>query len=160
MLRRSVAVCGITFPASPARKAPTDTTAAGARLLSHARLALSILDKAVEEVRLLHGGPGARVVIAVTPMVGATVLPRVLREYEALQPETEVHITEGLLTQVLPDLIEGRLDFAIAVADATDLPYEIVFEPLGPADAVLAARGPPAGGGDDLGRASCGTRNG
>lgn len=115
-------------------------TAAGSLLLGHARLALSILDKAVEEVRLLHGGPGARVVIAVTPMVGATVLPRVLREYEALQPETEIHLTEGLLTQVLPDLIEGRLDFAIAVADAADLPYEIVFEPLGPANAVLAAR--------------------
>ena len=115
-------------------------TAAGSVLLTRARLALSILDKAVEEVRLLHGGPGSRVVIAVTPMAGALVLPRVLREYERLQPNTEVHLTEGLLTQVLPDLIEGRLDFAIAVADAADLPYEIVFEPLGPAEAVLAAR--------------------
>src|SRR5690606_8749606 len=105
-------------------------TAAGSLLLTHARLALSILDKAVEEVRLLHGGPGSRVIIAVTPMVGATVLPRVLREYEVLQPDTEINLTEGLLTQVLPDLIEGRLDFAIAVADAADLPYEIVFEPL------------------------------
>ena len=27
VLRRSVAVCGITLPASPARNAPTDTTA-------------------------------------------------------------------------------------------------------------------------------------
>lgn len=62
-------------------------------------------------------------------------------------------LTEGLLTQVLPDLIEGRLDFAIAVADAADLPYEIVFEPLGPANARLAARGTPAGRGDHLGRA-------
>ncbi|CAH1747684.1 MULTISPECIES: LysR substrate-binding domain-containing protein [Thauera] len=115
-------------------------TAAGSVLLSRARLALSILDKAVEEVRQLHGGPGSRVVIAVTPMVGALVLPRVLREYERLRPDTEVHLTEGLLTQVLPDLIEGRLDFAIAVADPADLPYEIAFEPLGPAEAVLAGR--------------------
>ncbi|HRP24899.1 MAG TPA: LysR substrate-binding domain-containing protein [Thauera sp.] len=115
-------------------------TAAGMVLLTRARLALSILDKAVEEVRLLHGGAGSRVVIAVTPMAGALVLPRVLREYEQLQPEVEVHLTEGLLTQVLPDLIEGRLDFAIAVADPADLPYEIDFEPLGPSEAVLAAR--------------------
>lgn len=115
-------------------------TEAGRVLLARARLALSILDKALAEVRLLHGGPGARVVIAVTPMAGALVLPRVLCEYEQQQPDTEVHLTEGLLTQVLPDLIEGRLDFAIAVADAADLPYEIVFEPLGPANAVLAAR--------------------
>ncbi|MBN8443617.1 MAG: LysR family transcriptional regulator [Thauera sp.] len=115
-------------------------TPAGTVLLARARLALSILDKAAEEIRLLRGGAGAHVVIAVTPMAGALVLPRVLREFERLQPDAEVHLTEGLLTQVLPDLIEGRLDFAIAVADPADLPYEIVFEPMGPAEAVLAGR--------------------
>lgn len=115
-------------------------TPAGTVLLTHARLALSILEKAAAEIRLLRGGAGARVVIAVTPMAGAVALPRVLREYEKLQPDAEVHLTEGLLTTVLPDLIEGRLDFAIAVADPADLPYEIAFEPLGPAEAVLAGR--------------------
>ncbi len=115
-------------------------TPAGMVLLSRARLALSLLDKAAEEIRMLRGGAGAHVVIAVTPVAGALVLPRVLREYERLQPDAEVHLTEGLLTQVLPDLIEGRLDFAIAVADPEDLPYEIVFEPLGPAEAVIAGR--------------------
>jgi len=115
-------------------------TPAGTVLLTRARLALSILDKAGEEIRQLRGGAGSRVVIAVTPMAGALVLPRVLREYERLQPDAEVHLTEGLLTQVLPDLIEGRLDFAIVAADPTDLPYEITFEPLGPAEPVLAGR--------------------
>ena len=115
-------------------------TPAGTVLLQRARLALSILDKAGEEIRLLRGGAGARVVLAVTPMAGALVLPRVLREYESLQPEAEVCLTEGLLTQVVPDLIEGRLDFALALADPADLPYEIVFEPLGPVEAVLAGR--------------------
>ena len=96
-------------------------TPAGSMLLSHARLALSILDKAAREIRLLRGGAGARVVLAVTPMAGAVALPRVLREYEKLCPDAEVHLTEGLLSQVLPDLIEGRLDFAIAVADPAGL---------------------------------------
>lgn len=115
-------------------------TPAGSMLLSHARLALSILDKAAREIRLLRGGAGARVVLAVTPMAGAVALPRVLREYEKLCPDAEVHLTEGLLSQVLPDLIEGRLDFAIAVADPAELPYEVIFEPLGPANAVLEGR--------------------
>jgi DNA-binding transcriptional LysR family regulator len=121
-------------------------TPAGTVLLTRARLALSILDKAAEEIRSLRGGAHARVVLAVTPMAGALVLPRVLREYEQLQPDADVHLTEGLLSQVLPDLIEGRLDFAIAVADPADLPYEVVFEPLGPAEPVLAGRvGHPLG---------------
>lgn len=42
-------------------------TPAGTVLLSHARLALSILEKATEEIRRLRGGAGSHVVIAVTP---------------------------------------------------------------------------------------------
>ncbi len=115
-------------------------TPAGAVLLKRARLALSILDKATEEIRLLRGGAGAHVAIAVTPMAATLVLPRVLREYERLQPDAEISLTEGLLTQVLPDLIEGRLDFAIVLAAPEDLPYEVVFEPLAPVEAVVAGR--------------------
>lgn len=115
-------------------------TPAGAVLLHRARLALSILDKAAEEIRLLRGGAGAHVALAVTPMAGALVLPRVLREYEKLFPDAEISLTEGLLTQVVPDLIEGRLDFAVALADPADLPYEIVFEALGCVESMLAGR--------------------
>ncbi|WP_068808642.1 LysR family transcriptional regulator [Thauera phenolivorans] len=121
-------------------------TPAGTALLKHARLALSILDKAVEEVRLLRGGVDSHVAIAVTPMAGALVLPRVLREYACLRPDTEVRLTEGLLTQVLPDLIEGRLDFAIAIVNPADLPYEISFEPVCDAEITIAGRlGHPLG---------------
>lgn len=121
-------------------------TPAGAALLTHARLALSILDKGAEEVRLLSGSARSRVVLAVTPMVGARVLPRVLREYERLRPDAEVQLTEGLLTQILPDLVEGRLDFAIAVANPDNLPYEVAFERIGSVEITLAGRiGHPLG---------------
>ncbi|MBP6637098.1 MAG: LysR family transcriptional regulator [Sulfuritalea sp.] len=115
-------------------------TPAGNTLLTRARLALSILDKAREEIRLLRGGAGVRVVMAVTPMAAALVLPRVLRDYERLQPDAEIGLTEGLLTTVLPDLFEGRLDFAVAIADAADLPYEIDFEPLATVQPALGGR--------------------
>ncbi|MBS0510238.1 MAG: LysR family transcriptional regulator [Proteobacteria bacterium] len=121
-------------------------TPAGAALLTHARLALSILDKGAEEVRLLSGSARSRVVLAVTPMVGARVLPRVLREYERLRPDAEVQLTEGLLTQILPDLVEGRLDLAIAVANPDNLPYEVAFERIGSVEITLAGRiGHPLG---------------
>jgi len=42
---------------------------------------------------LLRGGTGARVVVAVTPTVSALVLPRVLREYESVQPDAEITLT-------------------------------------------------------------------
>lgn len=115
-------------------------TRAGATLLMRARLALSVLDKAREEINLLRGGTGARVAIAVTPMAGVLVLPRVLREFEQLQPDVGVSMAEGLLTTVLPELIEGRLDFAVAIADPADLPYEIDFAALASVQPTLAGR--------------------
>lgn len=48
-------------------------TDAGHTLLSRARLALAILDKAQEEIALQRGGAGVRVSIALTPLVGICV---------------------------------------------------------------------------------------
>ena len=42
--------------------------------------------------------------------------------------------------QALPGLIEGRIDFAIALASPQDLPYEIEFETLADIEAVPFAR--------------------
>jgi LysR family transcriptional regulator of abg operon len=115
-------------------------TEAGTTLLSRARLALSILDKARDEIRLLRGGAGATVAIGVTPLVAALVLPRVLREYERQQPDARIRLTEGLLTTVLPALMEGSLDFSLVIADAAGLPYELDFEALAPVPAALGGR--------------------
>lgn len=112
----------------------------GHALLVRARLALATLDKAREEIRLLRGGAGARVAIALTPLVAATVLPRVLAEFHRIQPDAALSLDEGLLTSVLPGLIEGRLDFAIALANPQDLPYEINFEALAEVPAAPAGR--------------------
>ena len=105
-------------------------TTAGKVLLQSARLSLSILDKAEQEICLLRGGTGARVVVAVTPTVSALVLPRVLREYESVQPDAEITLTEGLFSRIVPDLIEGNIDFALALGNPAELPQEIIFEPL------------------------------
>ncbi len=117
-----------------------DFTPAGRALLVRARLALATLDKAREEVRLLRGGAGARIAVALTPMVAASVLPRVLAEFRRVQPDAELRLEEGLLTNVLPGLVEGRLDFAVALANPGDLPYEIEFEALAEVDAAPAGR--------------------
>ncbi|HEY0856594.1 MAG TPA: LysR substrate-binding domain-containing protein [Albitalea sp.] len=115
-------------------------TPAGQALLVRARLALATLEKAREEVRLLRGGAGARIAVALTPLVAATVLPRVLTEFRRLQPDAALSLEEGLLTNVVPGIIEGRLDFAVALANPQDLPYEVDFEPLAQIPASPAGR--------------------
>lgn len=115
-------------------------TPAGQALLVRARLALATLEKAREEVRLLRGGAGARIAVALTPLVAATVLPRVLAEFRRIQPDAALSLEEGLLTNVVPGITEGRLDFAVALANAQDLPYEVDFEPLAQIPASPAGR--------------------
>lgn len=115
-------------------------TPAGHALLVRARLALATLEKAREEVRLLRGGAGAHIAVALTPLVAATVLPRVLTEFRRIQPDAALSLEEGLLTNVVPGIIEGRLDFAVALANAQDLPYEVDFEPLAQIPASPAGR--------------------
>ena len=115
-------------------------TQAGGTLLHRARLALSILDKAKEEIAQLRGSGEVKLASAVTPLVGALELPQVLKEYERLYPSAQISLAEGLLTSVIPDLIEGRLDFAIAIADPDDLPYDVAFEPLARVRPSLAGR--------------------
>lgn len=115
-------------------------TPAGNALLVRARLAHATLDKAREEIRLLRGGAGARIAIALTPLVAATILPPVLTEFRRTQPDAALSLEEGLLTQALPGLLEGRLDFAVALANPRDLPYEVIFEPMAEVHAVPTGR--------------------
>ena len=133
-------------------------TAAGEALLVRARLAQATLQRAREEIRLLRGGAGAHIAIALTPLVAATILPPILDEFRRAQPDASLSLEEGLLTQVLPGLMEGRLDFAVALANPGDLPFEVVFEPLVQAHAVPTGRlGHPLAGAKswaELGEAS------
>lgn len=115
-------------------------TPAGQALLARARLALSTLEKARDEIRWLRGGAGIQVTAGVTPAIAATALPSVLNEFEREQPDASLTLVEGMLTNVLPGLMEGRIDFAIAAAEPDDLPYEIAFEPLARILAEPAAR--------------------
>lgn len=115
-------------------------TPEGNALLVRARLVLATIEKARAEIHQLRGGAGAHVKAAITPLVTATVLPRVLTAFRRAQPEAELTFHEGLLVQALPGLIEGKIDFAIALASPQDLPYEIEFEPLADTEAIPFVR--------------------
>src|SRR6476661_5353923 len=103
-------------------------TDAGQVLLKRARFALTSLEKAREEISYLQRAARPRLSIATTPLVAMQVLPRVMSEFEKLEPTAEIELSEGLLTSVIPDLLQGRLDFALALANEKELPREIMFE--------------------------------
>ncbi|WP_192035150.1 LysR substrate-binding domain-containing protein [Halomonas sp. YLGW01] len=105
-------------------------TPAGKALLMRTRLAMATLDKARDEIRWLRGGAGTQVSVAVTTAIAATALPSVLKTFEQEQPDARVVLAEGMLSTLLPGLMEGRIDFAVAVAEVSQLPYEITLEPL------------------------------
>lgn len=115
-------------------------TPAGQALLIRARLALATLDKARDEVRWLCGDTSIKVTVGVTPTIAATALPRVLNEFDRAHPDAALTLVEGMLTNVMPGLLEGRIDFAIVAVEPDQLPYEIVFEPLARILAEPAAR--------------------
>src|SRR5690554_6951139 len=69
-------------------------TPAGQALLSRARLALSTLDKARDEIRWLRGGAGVQITAGVTPAIAATALPGVLKEFQQEQPEARLTLVE------------------------------------------------------------------
>lgn len=115
-------------------------TAAGRVLLTNARLALASLEKARDEIRTLQGGAGALVAAAVTPLLAMDVLPRVWQAFNTRQPDARLSLSEGFLAELIPGLTEGRLDFAIAIANPADLPHELMFEPLLEVSAVPAGR--------------------
>ena len=115
-------------------------TPEGNALLVRARLVLATIEKARAEIRLMRGGAGAHVKAAITPLLTATVLPEVLSEFRRAQPDAELTFHEGLLVQAIPGLIEGKIDFAIALSSPQDLPYEIEFEPLAEIEAVPMVR--------------------
>lgn len=106
-------------------------TPVGSALLVRARLVLATLDKARDEIRYLRGGVGARITVAITPTIATSALPGVLRDFERLQPDAQLTLIEGMMTSVIPALIEGSIDFAVVITDPEDLPYEVDFEPLG-----------------------------
>src|SRR5690606_20555409 len=115
-------------------------TPEGNALLIRARLVRATIDTARPGYRPGRGGAGAPVKAAITPLLAAPVLPDVLAAFRKTQPEAELTFHEGLLVQAIPGLIEGKIDFAIALASPQDLPYEIEFEPLANIDAVPFVR--------------------
>ena len=115
-------------------------TPAGQALLTRARLSRSMLQKAQEEISALKGGSGVRVALAMTPVVAAAVMTKAFREFERIAPDVQIALVEGLPSIAIPALIEGRIDFAFAIANSKELPFELSFRELAKIETAIGCR--------------------
>jgi len=93
-------------------------TADGQKLLARARLIVSELERAEEDMAWLRGAREGRLQIGVTPLAGLAVMPQAFTRFRRAMPEVAVDFLEFDHAQLLENLRNSRLDFALAAFQA------------------------------------------
>lgn len=114
-------------------------TYAGRRLLAHARLILTQIDRAEEEIEQIQGLTGGAVTAGVTPWVSQTILPGALAEFQRLRPEVRLDFSEAIGTSH-EGLRDGTLDFLIGLAAPRALSANFVSRNLFRCELAIVAR--------------------
>ena len=121
-----------------------DLTDAGKTLLTHSRTILKDLTLAVNDMRRLLSDPITEVAFGFSSLIGFTVIPDIVKQFNKLYPTARITMQEAQLSSLLPALREGRLDFAIGTV-TPDMPVQnLSVYPLFNAEfSFIAAQGHP-----------------
>lgn len=106
---------------------PTDFCEA---LVQHARTIIGELDRTQATIRLMANGVRGHLVIGNTPTVATGVLPKAAHWLSKRYPDAFLRIVEGKLDELMPQLLEGRLDFVITRTDQARLESGLRCDPL------------------------------
>lgn len=118
----------------------TRLTTAGAELLPRAK---RILDE-VRQLAVDAGSLQASVSCGVTPMAICFLLGAALQRFRGAHPDAQLRLIDGLLSNVIPRLRDGSLDFAFVAASPRALADDLRFEPtFNAATAFFAREGHP-----------------
>ena len=88
-------------------------TAYGECLIRHARSMLVDIHHARDELRALSSGADGKIHVGVFPAWTSVLLPTALALLKRQSPSTNVLVTEGTATSLLPDLWQGKLDMVV-----------------------------------------------
>ena len=105
-----------------------EPTAAGERLLVHAREMLEASRRAIDELRDMGDSPGGRVTIGMPPRVASGLSVALVRGFRARFPWAVITVLEGLSLSLRESLVAGRLDLAL-LFDPFPSP-QLAYEPL------------------------------
>lgn len=106
---------------------PTDY---GRALVRHAKLILSQLSHAADELDDLAEGTGGRVTVGTLLAASATLLPTAIRRLREKRPRVSVAVIEGTNDRLMPALGVGDIDFVVGRLPEFRFRDEFVQEPL------------------------------
>lgn len=126
-------------------------TDAGRLLLRRARVVVSELRRAEEELAALTQAHTPRVELAISNVAEAMLLPAALQRYLPRYPSAQVQIIGAPFMEALSMLREGQCDFAVGTAEPDDLPDDLSLERLFSVDLIVICRkGHPMANATDL----------
>ena len=88
-------------------------TAYGEILVRHARTMLTDIHQARDELKALSSGSEGKIHVGVFPASSSVLLPHALALLKQRSPGTNVMVTEGNATTLLPELWQGRIDMVV-----------------------------------------------
>lgn len=103
-------------------------TPAGEEFVRTARAILGHYERGLRRFELFRDGLGGLVRVATLPSVAATVLPPLVAELKRDAPGIVVDIDDTLAHLAIDQLLAGRVDLAVTVADG--VPADVAFTPL------------------------------
>jgi LysR family transcriptional regulator, regulator of abg operon len=105
-------------------------TEAGRTLLGHARMTVTQLARARQEMEQLSGKRHGTLSVAAVSWVGLTLLGEVVNTFQARMPEVKLEFFEGLATVSMPRLREGTLDLSVGRDNPMKQTDEFTHVPL------------------------------
>jgi DNA-binding transcriptional LysR family regulator len=126
-------------------------TAYGELLAVHARTACNELDQAVEGLGELHGNTRGIVRVGTGPSCAMIELPQAIVRFQARCPDVRIVVREGLSYELVPQILQGELDFAIVSAEPDVADPDLMMQPLVASEVRIVARqGHPLAGAAEL----------
>ena len=105
-------------------------TPEGAILVAHARLVLSQLRHAGQELEDLRSGTGGRVAVGVSVSAAVRMLPEAIAAVRKTRPNLAITVQEGTTDVLLPQLRQGELDLIIGRLPAFSVGGDVAEEIL------------------------------
>lgn len=90
-------------------------TAAGAALLTRAKVIEAELHHARNDVQTVLGAQTGEIRVSASPTVAMGLLPRAIVGFQRLRPQVKFSISEDVYPDMLPAIRNGDLDFAICL---------------------------------------------
>ncbi|MGV3654758.1 MAG: LysR family transcriptional regulator [Noviherbaspirillum sp.] len=99
-------------------------------LVSRARMMLNELDRTAELLQVMSEGLSGKLNLGATPTAVTDLVPAALALFHRRYPRASVSIREDYLEQLLPDLLDGRLDLIASRLEDRSYGPDLVQERL------------------------------